>query len=691
MSASFFTDPYLSAYLSIQVALISSILILRIVRQGCLEFMSHRQWSRLGRGLMLGSAVLPLLVYLPVFHSHHLVFKEVPQLMESYGRRPLVLKSQLIHQNLSNAPIATDALARPTENPFSFTWNELLFTLMILFAVTALVRAFHQLYRLKRFLRSTHVLHAIGPISVVASADATIPFATSIGHRHWVVLPENFLHCRRDLRIMLAHEFQHIRAVDTRLMILIDGVGAFFAPAILMWKRTIIELHELSCDEALIGQNKVSSLDYGSCLVRVAEAALRKGRLREGTACMAADPGNPKRFKSFLRRRIEMFAEYPEKQTRFWQKGLAGTALALGCICTSIIAGATLKPSALPPLNAGKSVNDPKIEKLAKEVLEKALVDHPAQSAFAVIAEPETGRVLAAVSVGDLKESPTAHLIEPASVLKTLLLAEGVQNKSFTLNDSFDCAHGNYKVGDRTHHDWEPFDHLTARKIVTRSSNIGGIKLAEKMSFAGIDQLWNDFGFGGKGSVRDFPGARVGYLAPAEKEQGSQWLPLTGSGIETLYVSPLEIVQAYSAIANGGLLMKAIPAQTDPAKAQIIRRVLSAENAKSIRDVLVEAATRGTGGGRGLSTHYSSAGKTGTTYDPKQKEHETKFGGDENVAHYVGFAPLDQPKVTVYIGLIGTKESPTGSYMAAPVFKQMIDRVLPEMKVKPDLAAFSKI
>ena len=685
-------DRMLGVFLSIQVALVVSWFFLKFFRSYFLGGLRHRTWLRIAQCILVISILGPTVIYLPQFQTHVFSWREAPQLMESYGRRVVFHHDHQVH-SIEPSFQAVDPEVHSESNAWLelrdvFTWNNFFLLLIGLSIVFTLIQGFLQMRRLVHVLRKTTPIHSFKRITVAVSSQITIPFSTSLGLRSWVVLPLDLINQRTDFNAALVHELQHIRQGDTRFTVLIDLFGSVFSPAMLVWKNIIIELQEFSCDEALIGQSKVSLLDYGSCLVRVAEAALRKGSLRVGTTCMASNPENPKRFKSFLRRRVEMLVEHQQFRPKSQSGRMIGIGLVVGCILISLVAGASLKPSALPPLNAGSASFDPAVEKIAKEVLTAAMKKNEAKSAFAVIADPITGRVIAAVSVGELKEAPISHLIEPASTLKTLIFAEGIENHQFTANDHFDGANGNYKVGNRVHHDWKPFGDITARKIVTSSSNIGGIRLAEKLGVSGIQKMWSDFGFGAKGSVRDFPGARVGYLSPADQgtaQDQMQWLPHIASGLETLYISPLEMVQAYSAIANGGKLMKAISNTSSDSEIEVIRRVLSAENAKLVQDVLVEAATAGTGARRGLSEHYSSAGKTGTSYDPKLKEHEAVFGGDESVAHYVGFAPLNQPRVTIYIAVMGTKAPPTGSYNAAPVFKAMIDRVLPQLKVAPDL------
>ena len=678
-----------NSYLATQATLLISWLGFRLVKK-TLPGTGNKTWLRTSQIILVVAFILPGVTFFSEFRHHKISFKDVPTFKESYGRKVVFtartqerllsfVQPEIVHQH-SSMNVARQ-----------MTFDDLMILLLFLIGFSVLVRKVRQFSVLLRLLRSATVFHSIGKMRIVVSDQIVVPFAMTTLRKTWVAIPMEIFGNPRDFRVATGHELQHVRQGDPLFALAIDFLICLFGPGLKLWKSEIIELQELSCDEALIGRKKISPHDYGSCLLRVAEAALGRGSLYVGTTCMAADPRNPKSFKSFLRRRIEMFTEYKDVRRTGLRRRVMGTSFVLVCSMIALAAGAALKPSQIAPINPGKTGFDPAIQKIAEAHLKKAVSDDAKlEGGFAVIEDSSTGRVLAAATFEKEKSAMTGNwalsqLVEPASVLKTLILAEGLEKKAFKLDDSFDCGKGNYQVGAHVHHDWRKFDQLSAKDIIIWSSNIGTIRLAEKLGPQAVSDSIKNFGFGSRGSSSDFPGARVGYLAPVETEKGSQWLPLTAAGYSTLFVSPLEMVQAYSAIANGGNLLKPLAYDSEEKSPQVIRRVMSEATAAQVREVLGEAATSGTGSNHGVSVFYTSGGKTGTNYSPKVEQHDSVFGGEKNMAHYIGFAPLKQPKITVYVGLMGAdKTILSGSRTAAPVFKEIIDRVLHKLNVAPD-------
>jgi cell division protein FtsI/penicillin-binding protein 2 len=150
--------------------------------------------------------------------------------------------------------------------------------------------------------------------------------------------------------------------------------------------------------------------------------------------------------------------------------------------------------------------------------------------------------------------------------------------------------------------------------------------------------------------------------------------------------SPLEIVQSYGAIANGGRLMK--PAQADAIGGQMIRRVVSEEIAAKTRELLRQVVLTGTAK-KAQSKLYSTAGKTASA--ARSGTIEWNGSGDQksDFAGFVGFAPVDHPQVEVYVGIFDPKtasgDGAHGGEHAAPVFKRIAEDVLRQWNVAPDM------
>ncbi|HXH75440.1 MAG TPA: M56 family metallopeptidase [Bacteriovoracaceae bacterium] len=170
--------------------------------------------------------------------------------------------------------------------------------------------------KIKRTLQSSSPFKQNGRIKIVVSSHVFVPFSVRLFRGIWIVIPKSLLTEKKDLDLAIKHEMQHHRQGDTWWAIFIEFLGCFlfFNPAMYMWKNIITELQEFSCDESLTGRNKISSQDYGSCLLRVAEAALEHRHMYAGTTSMAAIIKDSNYFKKFLIRRIEMITE--EKSSR---------------------------------------------------------------------------------------------------------------------------------------------------------------------------------------------------------------------------------------------------------------------------------------------------------------------------------------------------------------------------------------
>ena len=557
-----------------------------------------------------------------------------------------------------------------------------------------LIRIAVERSELRKILENSIPVRKIGKAIVGVSDEVGIPFSALMGKKAWVVIPMGMTSDWRDFRIALGHELQHHRQRDTLWALAVEWLAVVFYPnpVFTRWRRGITEIQELSCDESLIGRRRIAPHDYGSCLVRVAETALGKHRRLVGTACMAVDSGNPNYIKSFLVRRIEMLRHH-EKIRSHAKIGLwLGTALGLVTLTVAYGAQQALRNKTSDAINPGTIVLDDEFQKIAQGALDRAIERYKAQTGFAVITEPSTGRVLA-VAQGPLPahvESaahwPLAHSTEPASVLKTIVTAAALEQGSTKLSDTYNCEKGKFHLESEVIGDWKAFDELTAADTIIQSSNICGLKIAQKLGVSGLAQMLNRFGMGPDGVTRDFPGARPGDV-PTPAEMGeAHYVAVVGTGYAGIHLTPLEILQAYGAIANGGNLMKPIPANAPASSARVLRRVMSEQTSQEMKKVLAAVITKGTRGtaSEQASRLYTLAGKTSTAYDPAFPRKET-LGGEVNAAGFVGFGPVENPRIAVYVAIFSPKERGVhGSTQAAPVFREIAETALQMMNVPPD-------
>ena len=543
-------------------------------------------------------------------------------------------------------------------------------------------------YQLNRILRQSTSLKRVGSVRIVVSEIVSVPFSVRFFRTKWVVLPIQILERKLDFKLALKHELQHHRQLDTVWAVFIELLQCFFYfnPALYGWKNMIIELQEFSCDEALTGQRGISARDYGSCLVRVAETALENRNVYAGTTCMAAVFKNPKAFKSLLRRRIEMITQDQRSVRK-----LAGTFIGTVTLLFTVAIAYGTEQSSRNKINAGNVFVDASIQKIADQILMAAVQKEEARSAFAIFADPLTGKILAVANVDTQNQKKgywaLSQEMEPASLMKAIVAAEGIEEGTTTPTEEHDCENGAYQYGGRTFHDWskEGSAKLSTTDTVARSSDICSMKIAEKIGARQLYRMLEDYGFGANGSAKNFPSARTGYLPAEDESEQSPLIPATayGTGFK---VTPLELIQAFGAIANGGNLLepKLVNAVSD--EPQVIRRVLSEENALKTRKILQEVVLTGTAW-RAASSVYTMAGKTESGYSGGVLKGQSTGGWNRtDIAGFIGFAPALNPKIEIYVAIFNPsdKTGAHGSVHAAPVFAEIADAILKHLNIAPD-------
>jgi len=399
---------------------------------------------------------------------------------------------------------------------------------------------------------------------------------------------------------------------------------------------------------------------------------------------MAVVCKNSRYFKTFLLRRIEMIME-ERKSKQKWISICTGLLITL-MMMTVAYGVEKLSMAQSKKVNAGKFIGDMEVQKIADDALTRALKDTKAVAGFIIVADPATGKILAVANI-DTKNPKKGHwalaeLIEPASFAKTYVIAQAIENNVTNPNEIHACENGSYKYNNLTYHDWKKngWKNLTTVETLANSSDICSIKIGEKVGEKKLEKMVENFGFGQNGTAKDFPEARIGD-AP---ELGEQFVPRVILG-HAYRLSPIEIMQAYGAIANGGNLMK--PIYGDSQKPEVLRRVLSKESAKTMRDMLQEVVLAGTAN-KAISNRYTTAGKTASARLDVYRKIDW-YGGDlhANFAGFIGFAPVTSPKVQVLVGLINPntdKIGAHGGWHAAPVFKEVAESVLSYLKVDHD-------
>lgn len=350
---------------------------------------------------------------------------------------------------------------------------------------------------------------------------------------------------------------------------------------------------------------------------------------------------------------------------------------------------------------------DSTIQYYIEEAMRKAFDQYKPKSMTVIAADPNTMEILGMANLPTFDpneywatkdpESFLNHAIksinEPGSTFKIVTLAGTVQEKLFNPNDTFMSGQIKIKGYSRALQDIKKagWGSITYLEGVKRSSNVAFVKLGYE--FLGKDKLLSyihDFGFQEKTGI-DLPGEVKGRITP-------QWpveFATLAYGHGKVQVTPIEQLTAVAAIANGGKLMKpyVVKEITNPntgaktaAKPEVIRQVISEETAKETGGYLEQVvADQVIGTGRNAYINgYRVAGKTGTAIKPNGQNYDK----EKVLVSFIGYAPVDNPKIAVIVIIDEPNEEVGGGKAAAPVFKEIVTQSLQYMGV-PKLAADS--
>ena len=338
---------------------------------------------------------------------------------------------------------------------------------------------------------------------------------------------------------------------------------------------------------------------------------------------------------------------------------------------------------------------DHTIQANAESVLRSITSQWGARRATAVVLDAQTGGILAmAVAPGfdanaygrtpaDLHRNvAVTDTYEPGSTFKVVTVAAALSEGLVNEGSPFTLPYG-IQVADRVVHDAEPrgTETMTVAQILSRSSNVGAITLAQLLGTQRLGRWIERFGFGQPTGV-DFPGETPGIVLPVEQWSGSTIgnVPI-GQGIG---VTALQMAAAYAAVANDGIWTA--PHLVDHvsggrrAKATR-RRVLSPSIAGQVLRMLENVVSEGTGTLAAVPG-YTIAGKTGTAAKP-----DPLTGGYSTwnyVASFIGIIPASRARFVILVSVDEPRGAIWGGVVAAPAFKRIADFVLQYLEVPPD-------
>ena len=266
----------------------------------------------------------------------------------------------------------------------------------------------------------------------------------------------------------------------------------------------------------------------------------------------------------------------------------------------------------------------------------------------------------------------------------TAALEEGIYN----LNSTFDVSRGSIEVGGKVIHDAHRHGLLTFKEVIQKSSNVGSIMIGERLGKETIYKYAKLYGYSDLTGI-DLPGEVSGWIRKPER-----WSATSIGAIpigQEVAVTPLQILRAYSAIANGGYLVRPhIVSEIRAHEGQPLftfdkeqkKRVISAKTAAAFKDILKTVVEEG-GTATGASVDGNKvAGKTGTA---QLVDHRTKrYSKDRYISSFVGFVPADDPKFAMIIVVYEPKGAIYGGVVAGPAFKSIADQALSYMNVPRD-------
>ena len=330
---------------------------------------------------------------------------------------------------------------------------------------------------------------------------------------------------------------------------------------------------------------------------------------------------------------------------------------------------------------------DEVIQHIAEKELRNKVLETRAKEGIAVVMSPKTGEILAMADYppfnlnqyrkfgpGLWRNKVVSNAYEPGSTFKVFLAAAGIES-GMNPNARFFCENGEYAIGKVTIHEAESkkYGWLSMVDVISKSSNIGAIKIGENLNKKRFHEFITKFGFGFKTGI-DLNGEASG-LARDLKD----WTPLSLCSIsigQEISVTPIQIITALSAIANGGMLLKphvvkGVYKNGKPSKLfqpEIVHRVISQETSRVMTSILQKVVEEGTGKNAKLEG-YSVVGKTGTAqkYDPEING----YSPNKYLASFMGYFPAEDPQLVILVMVDEPKTVYWGGSAATPVLREI--------------------
>jgi cell division protein FtsI (penicillin-binding protein 3) len=344
---------------------------------------------------------------------------------------------------------------------------------------------------------------------------------------------------------------------------------------------------------------------------------------------------------------------------------------------------------------------DEGLQYIVEKELDKAMLKWRSVAATAIMMDPSTGDILALANRPgfDLNEITRAakhnvrnrsitDVYEPGSTFKIIVGTAAIEEKLFSPRATFDCSRGGIEVGGKFIRDAHKHGVLTFEEVIQKSSNVGSIMIGMKLGKDRVYEYAKRFGIGESTDI-DLPGEVSGWIRKPER-----WSATSIGAIpigQEVAVTPLQMLRAYSAVANGGYLVKPhVVSEIRTPEGQVVfsfkdaerKRIISERTAVAMKNILKTVVEDGGTATGAAITGNKVAGKTGTAQliDPATR----RYSRDRFISSFVGFVPADNPKIAMIVVVYEPKGQIYGGIVAAPVFKTVADQALSYLNVPMD-------
>ncbi len=347
---------------------------------------------------------------------------------------------------------------------------------------------------------------------------------------------------------------------------------------------------------------------------------------------------------------------------------------------------------------------DTGIQFIVEEELKRTAEVTKAKNLIGIVMDVKSGEILAMAQYpgfnpNSFKNYPrnrwrnlsASGLYEPGSTFKVFLVSAALQSGIIKPNTVFNCEKGEYRISDDiVIHDVKKYSYLTVEEIIANSSNIGAAKIADQLGSKIYMNYITEFGFGSRTGI-ELPAEERGLLkSPDRTTRVDNMIMGFGQGIS---VTPIQLITAFNAIVNDGVLVKpSIVKSILSSDGKVIynslpdegKRVISERVARQVKRMLKKAVEYGTGRSAYIPG-YGSAGKTGTSQkiDPLTGS----YSYEKFTSYFIGYTPIKSPRLSILIIVDEPEGVAYGGVVAAPVFKNVAERVLPLLNVESEIAA----